>query len=240
MYVLGPGLILKSLTKIPGIQVMKYREGQYNKAFLLTFDNGFEVVAKLPNPNAGPQHWTTASEVATMDYVSDCPYQLMLKFKLKSGWKARTILNLPVPRVLSWDCDASNPIESEYIIMEKVKGVPLSQTWFGLSLTTKYKIIMQIVDIEARLCSATFPTHGCLYYTANTTEEKNHTLASNPRERFRIGPVVDPLLWRDERYDMPLSRGPCQFHRVFFSISCSANSFYRAHFVRLRHKHGAE
>jgi hypothetical protein len=50
--------------------MMKYREGLYNKAFLITFDNGSEVVAKLPNPNAGPRFFTTASEVATMDYVS--------------------------------------------------------------------------------------------------------------------------------------------------------------------------
>lgn len=48
---------------------MKYREGQYNKTFLLTFDNGYEAVAKIPNPNAGPKLFTIASEVATMDYV---------------------------------------------------------------------------------------------------------------------------------------------------------------------------
>lgn len=28
-----------------------------------------EVVAKLPNPNVGRPHFTTASEVATMDLV---------------------------------------------------------------------------------------------------------------------------------------------------------------------------
>lgn len=52
-----------------GNHVMKCPEGLYNKAFLLTFSNGSEVVAKLPNPNAGPRTLTTASEVATMEYV---------------------------------------------------------------------------------------------------------------------------------------------------------------------------
>jgi hypothetical protein len=33
-------------------------------------DNGTEVVAKLPNPNAGPAHYTTASEVATQTLVT--------------------------------------------------------------------------------------------------------------------------------------------------------------------------
>lgn len=54
-----------------GARIIKYREGQYNKAFLLTFNDGTDVVAKLPNPNAGPNVLTTASEFATMDYVSE-------------------------------------------------------------------------------------------------------------------------------------------------------------------------
>lgn len=35
----------------------------------MTMDNGVEVVAKLPNPNAGPPFYTTASEVATRQFV---------------------------------------------------------------------------------------------------------------------------------------------------------------------------
>ena len=50
-------------------QVLKFSEGQYNKVFQLTMDDGREVIAKLPNPNAGRPHFTTASEVATMDFV---------------------------------------------------------------------------------------------------------------------------------------------------------------------------
>jgi hypothetical protein len=52
-----------------GTQLLKCVEGQYNKAFVLTLDNGSEVVAKLPNPNAGPAFYTTASEVATRQFV---------------------------------------------------------------------------------------------------------------------------------------------------------------------------
>ena len=52
------------------VAVRKLPEGQYSKAFLLTMDNGKRVIAKVPNPNAGRPHYTTASEVATMDFVS--------------------------------------------------------------------------------------------------------------------------------------------------------------------------
>lgn len=50
-------------------EVLKISEGQYNKVFQLTMDDGREIIAKLPNPNAGRPHFTTASEVATMDFV---------------------------------------------------------------------------------------------------------------------------------------------------------------------------
>jgi hypothetical protein len=52
-----------------GSKVLKCIEGLHNKAFILTMDNGAEVFAKLPNPNAGPSHYTTASEVATRRMV---------------------------------------------------------------------------------------------------------------------------------------------------------------------------
>jgi len=52
------------------VGIEKYPDGMYNKAILLTMDNGTQIVAKVPNPNAGKPHFTTASEVATMDFVS--------------------------------------------------------------------------------------------------------------------------------------------------------------------------
>ncbi|OJD24357.1 hypothetical protein ACJ73_04292 [Blastomyces percursus] len=42
------------------VQVVKISEGQYNKVFLLTMSDGREAIAKLPNPNAGRPHFTTA------------------------------------------------------------------------------------------------------------------------------------------------------------------------------------
>lgn len=51
------------------VHVEKLPDGMYNKALLLSMDDQTQVVAKLPNPNAGQPHFTTASEVATMDFV---------------------------------------------------------------------------------------------------------------------------------------------------------------------------
>lgn len=53
------------------LDIKKCGEGGYNRVFRLTMDNGMVVIARIPKPNAGPAGYTTASEVATMDFVSD-------------------------------------------------------------------------------------------------------------------------------------------------------------------------
>ena len=50
-------------------EMTKLGEGGFNKVFLLKLDNGSTVIARIPNPNAGPPVYTTASEVATMEFV---------------------------------------------------------------------------------------------------------------------------------------------------------------------------
>lgn len=50
--------------------MVKAGEGNSSKAFRMTMDDGRAVIAKVPNPNAGPAGRTTASEVATMELVS--------------------------------------------------------------------------------------------------------------------------------------------------------------------------
>lgn len=112
-------------------------EGNYNKAFRLAMKDDQRIIAKIPHPNAGPPMYTTASEVATMDF-------------------ARTILDLPVPRVLAWSATDQNPVESEYIIMEEAKGSHLHHVWQGLQLRAKRDIIHEIVNVEKKLLSISF------------------------------------------------------------------------------------
>ena len=57
----GPNAIATNVSKLP--------EGNFNKAFLVSMQDGAEVVVKIPNPNTGQSHYTTASEAATMSYV---------------------------------------------------------------------------------------------------------------------------------------------------------------------------
>ena len=51
------------------IQMNKLPEGLFNKVFSLRMENGKEILARIPNPNAGHPHYVVASEVATLDFV---------------------------------------------------------------------------------------------------------------------------------------------------------------------------
>ena len=44
------------------------REGGFNRIFIIEFDNGAKVAAKVPMPHAGPNALMTMSEVATLKY----------------------------------------------------------------------------------------------------------------------------------------------------------------------------
>ncbi|KAF2822687.1 phosphotransferase enzyme family protein [Ophiobolus disseminans] len=133
------------------IDIVKFSDGLFNKAFLMSMDNGQEIVAKVLNPNAGMAHFTTASEVGTMDFV-----------KL---WRARRVLDTPVPRVHTWNSHAqSHPVGAEFIIMEKTEGVPLSLVWDKIELDQRLNVLLDLVSIQKRWLSVSFSHYGGLYY----------------------------------------------------------------------------
>jgi hypothetical protein len=119
------------------ISFEKIGEGNYNKAFRLILQDGQRVIAKIPHPNAGPMEYTTASEVATLEF-------------------ARTVLELPVPKVLAWSATSKNVVESEYIIMEEAEGRQLHDVWQKLELREKRDVIREVMEIEKRMLSISF------------------------------------------------------------------------------------
>lgn len=121
------------------VSIEKSPDGMYNKAMLLTMDNGTQVVAKVPNPNAGRPHFTTASEVATMDF-------------------ARDVLGTPIPKVFAWSSKAQeNPVGAEYIIMENVSGIELEHVWPSMGIEDRFTLVKAIAGFlqeiwESLLC----------------------------------------------------------------------------------------
>ncbi|KAL1989377.1 hypothetical protein VTN96DRAFT_139 [Rasamsonia emersonii] len=166
-------------------------EGNYNKALLLTMNDGNEVIAKIPCPNAGPPWYTTASEVATLKFLQSC-------------------MTIRVPKVLAWSADSENAVGAEYIIMEKIPGVALSERWETMNTMQHYKIIERIVEMEKELGSLEFPAYGSLYLRDSVSDRfRCYPLppALDPDGLFCIGPALKRGLER-EGSNMSLDMGP--------------------------------
>lgn len=84
----------------------------YNKNFVLTMDVGQTVIAKVPNPNAGIAYFTTAIEVATVDFVRIQPADCIIIIQA-NPCRVRNVLGTPAPKVFSWDCPCNKLCRAE-------------------------------------------------------------------------------------------------------------------------------
>ena len=155
--------------------------------FLLRAKDGREVIARIPTPIAGPSHYTTASEVATMDFL-------------------RVVLKLPVPRVLAYSASSDNSVGAEYMLMERVKGESLSSKWSSLTANEVRCIMTQIADIERNIFAFQFPASGSLYHKKDLRGETQVPIV----EDFCVGPVSARQFWHGVRSKTEIDCGPCK------------------------------
>lgn len=178
--------------------------GAFNKILLLKFDDGSELVAKIPFPFVSPRRLCTASEVATMDY-------------------ARTILGLPVPRVKIWSSDAeANEVGVEYILMEKCEGDVLGSRYDALR-KNGVDFLRNLTDVERKFASRKFAYIGSLYYkedVAPSLRDLPLYAVGQPDDgaeaKFRVGPSVDWTLWHGARATLDMFRGPCNTFSLLY------------------------
>ncbi|KAJ5477675.1 phosphotransferase enzyme family protein [Penicillium desertorum] len=169
------------------ISIKKYPDGMFNKSFLVTMEDDQEVVAKVPNPNAGVPHFTTASEVATMDLIT--------------------------PHVHAWNSRAKlHPVGTEFIIMDKVEGVPLSEVCDTMQLQQKLKVILAMTSPHKKWLSVSFSHYGSLYYAGDVQSPTgnhcvNEGMAINDSE-FAIGPATGRDWFDAGRSVLDIERGP--------------------------------
>ncbi|KAI4263399.1 MAG: hypothetical protein L6R42_001448 [Xanthoria sp. 1 TBL-2021] len=180
------------------VRKIEKMEGGFSKALVITMENGKEVVAKLPCPNAGRAMYSTASEAAVLQYVS-------------------TRTQVPVPKLLAWNADATNPVGAEYIIMEKAPGVQLFTVWDDLSATDRIKLIKSLTQLEHQLAIIQFPAYGNLYFRQSIPEPSKRVLLDSfldPTCQFCVGPSCDPA-WTNGTtaadIDSTLDMGPCEY-----------------------------
>lgn len=162
-------------------------EGGFNRIFLIQFDDGEDVVVRIPTPIAGPPRYTTASEVATLDWL-------------------RSVIGIPVPRVLVYSATSDNPVGAEYMLMERVKGDSLASRWLSLTTDEVKDIMTQIATMEQKTSSFKLPGYGSLYYKCDIRDEPQIPI---PNSELCIGPLACRSFWHGIRGQLDVDRGPC-------------------------------
>ncbi len=71
---------------------------------------------------------------------------------------------LPIPKVYGYSPTPDNAAETEYIFMEFVQGTKLSSVWLDLEDQEINSVLRQLVHLESKMMSITFPAGGSLYY----------------------------------------------------------------------------
>ena len=168
---------------------VKLAEGGFNRTFLITMHDGFEMVARIPYPVTVPKFYAIASEVATM------------RFLRSSG--------LPVPEVYDYSPSSDNVAKTEYIFMEFIRGTKLSDVWMELEEPDIVSVLRQLVQLESRMMSIPFPAGGSLYYTNDLEKVAGRTGIPLNDERFCVGPDARLHMWYGRRSQLDVDRGPC-------------------------------
>lgn len=102
---------------------------------------------------------------------------------------------------------------AEYIIMEKVTGVPLFEKWNGMTQSDRIKVVDQIAEMEKQLDGLEFPAYGSLFLREDVPGGlKSYPLPPklDPEGLFCVGPDCSRI-WRNEDLSkVKVDTGPCE------------------------------
>ncbi|QKX58871.1 uncharacterized protein TRUGW13939_05999 [Talaromyces rugulosus] len=156
------------------------REGGFNRVFLFTMDTGSCVAARLPTNIAGPPRLTTNSEYNPK-------------------------ISLPIPKILDWNDNPSNPTGTEYIIQEHVPGVQLHQIWPKMN-SEQHMLCTKALSLAMRdMASLKFPAYGSLYFSDGPLESH---LKIPFEAGFCVGPHCGPVYWNRGPGELDMYGGP--------------------------------
>ncbi|KAI4764822.1 hypothetical protein E4T51_02233 [Aureobasidium sp. EXF-12344] len=179
------------------LTIRKLPDGMFNRVLLLSMDNGKEVVAKIPNPNAGQPHLTTASEVATMKFV-------------------REVLGTPLPEVYAWSSRTEETlVGAKFILMEKMDGVELEHFLPKMKIQDRLEVVKALAGYQRSWASVSSEQFGSLYFSDDIDASVSQMLTYVDQEgrkvndpRFVVGPSTGREMFDDGRASIKLHRGP--------------------------------
>lgn len=103
------------------------------------------------------------SEVATLVYV-------------------RTHTSIPVPKVIAYNSNSENPLGFEWILLEKIGGIPLVDAWKHMDIGRRVKLTEALAENQQQLASLPFPKIGNLYFSDVQNQISDRIICSNRSE----------------------------------------------------------
>ena len=181
------------------IEVSKLSEGGSSRSFLITMDDQFQMVARVPYPIMEPKYCAIASEVATMDFLRSA--------------------GLPIPEIYGYSLDPNNAAGTEYIFMQFISGTKLSDVWHTLPEQDLVSIVRDLTLHESKMKSIEFPAGGSLYYRKDMEKLNGNPGIPLEDDRFCVGPDLRIPMWFGRRLYLDVDRGPCMPSRYFSFLS---------------------
>lgn len=121
--------------------------------------------------------------------------------------------SIPIPKVLTWCDDRSNPVGCEYIIMEHVDGVQLHERWPTMNSLQRMLCVKELGMLTRDMANLTFPGFGSIYFSESPIAPASKLDLDGG---FCLGPNCGTLYWNlrvgaAELYGQNnSSMGPCK------------------------------
>ncbi|RPA89054.1 hypothetical protein L873DRAFT_1823550 [Choiromyces venosus 120613-1] len=135
--------------------------------------------------------YKTTSEVATLAYI-------------------RRYTTIPVPEVIAHCATAENELGFQWILMEKVHGVPLREVWPRMAISAKEEITEQVASCVLQMRAlCRFDGIGSLYCRGALEEEEGVDVLDAKHDAYVIGPLVTTFFFvGGRRLKVQRNRGP--------------------------------
>ena len=171
------------------ISVDLLAQGAFNQAYNITAENkatGFrkEYVFRIALPIY--PHYKLESDVATTEFI-------------------RHTTTVPVPIIYAFDSCPNNELGFEWMLMEKVKGIPLCDTWDTMGYGTKTVIAKTVANWVNQISRHKFDKIGSLYCRQRAGQME-----------FYMGPTLQSRLYEGDRLLYDIHRGPFDSVQSYF------------------------
>lgn len=124
---------------------------------------------------------------------------------------------IPISKILDWSDDASNPVGSEYIMIEYAAGVSLHEKWPTMDVGEQIRCIKAICEKVKEVVDLEFLPCSSLYFAETPYIPESKVLLD---QEFCVGPHCGAMYWNcnptQPRYyqDLEPNQGPCKSHHA--------------------------